>query len=88
LRYKLIDLGTLGGPNSSEFAAPLINNRGEITDAADTAEADPNAPNCYEPDCFVTHTYRWRKGELADLGTLVGGPNMGTQRAARTAVKG
>jgi probable HAF family extracellular repeat protein len=73
LRYKLIDLGTLGGPNSSEFAAPLINNRGEITGAADTAEADPNAPDCYEPDCFVTHTYRWRKDVLADLGTLAGG---------------
>lgn len=73
LRYKLIDLGTLGGPNSSEFAAPLINKRGEVTGAADTAEADPNAPNCYEPDCFVTHTYRWRKGVFADLGTLAGG---------------
>jgi len=73
VRYKLIDLCTLGGPNSAEFAAPLINNRGEITGAADTAQADPNAPNCYNPDCFVTHTYSWRRGVLTDLGVLPGG---------------
>ena len=73
VRYKLIDLGTLGGPNSAEFASPLINNSGAITGAADTAEADPNAPNCYNPDCFVTHTYRWRHGALTDLGVLPGG---------------
>jgi len=73
LRYKLIDLGTIGGPNSSEFASPIINSRGEITGGADTAEADPNAPNCYNPDCFVTHTYRSGNGVLVDLGTLAGG---------------
>src|SRR5262249_35181927 len=72
-RYRLVDLGTLGGPNSAEFAAPLINNSGVITGAADTDEADPNSPNCYEPDCFVTHTFVWRHGVLTDLGVLPGG---------------
>jgi probable HAF family extracellular repeat protein len=73
LRYRLIDLGTLGGPNSSEFASPIINNQGAITGAADTAQLDPNAPNCYNRDCFVTHAYIWKKGTLTDLGGLRGG---------------
>jgi probable HAF family extracellular repeat protein len=72
-RYKMIDLGTFGGPMSADFAAPLINNHGVVTGAADTAEADPNAPNCYDPDCFVTHAYKWHSGVLLDLGTLPSG---------------
>jgi uncharacterized membrane protein len=73
LRYKLVDLGTLGGPTSADVAAPVINNRRVITGGADTAESDPNAPNCYSPDCFVMHAYKWRRGVLRDLGTLSGG---------------
>jgi len=72
-RYRLIDLGTLGGPNSGEFASPVINNQGAITGASDTAEADPNVPNCYNPDCFVNHAYIGTKGILTDLGGLPGG---------------
>jgi probable HAF family extracellular repeat protein len=71
--YRLIDLGTLGGPSSSEFASPIINNQGAITGASDTADSDPNAPNCYNQDCFVNHAYIWRKGILTDLGGLPGG---------------
>ena len=73
LRYRLIDLGTLGGPSSSEFASPIINKQGAITGASDTADPDPNAPNCYNPDCFVNHSYISRKGVLTDLGGLPGG---------------
>jgi hypothetical protein len=51
-RYRRVDLGTFGGPNSSDFASPMMNNNA-ITGAADTADSDPNAPNCYNPDCFV-----------------------------------
>lgn len=72
-RYRLLDLGTFGGPNSSEFASPVINKKGAITGASDTADSDPNFPNCYNPDCFVTHTYVWNKGVLTDLGGLPGG---------------
>jgi probable HAF family extracellular repeat protein len=71
-RYRLIDLGTFGGPNSSDFASPMMNNEA-ITGAADTADSDPNAPNCYNPDCFVTHAYVWKKGVFTDLGGLPGG---------------
>jgi probable HAF family extracellular repeat protein len=73
VRYRLVDLGTLGGPNSSEWESPLMNNHGTITGASDTADSDPNAPNCYNPDCFVNHAYIWRKGILSDLGGLPGG---------------
>ena len=73
VRYRLIDLGTFGGPNSTDFASPIMNNRGAITGAADTADSDPNYPNCYNFDCFVTHSYIWRKGVLTDLGGLPGG---------------
>jgi len=73
VRYRLVDLGTFGGPNSSDFASPIMNNQGGITGGADTADSDPNAPNCYNPDCFVTHAYIWRKSVLTDLGGLPGG---------------
>ena len=70
-RYRLIDLGTLGGPNSSEFASPIISKQGAITGASDTAVSDPNAPNCYNSDCFVNHAYIWRKGILTDWGDFL-----------------
>ena len=73
VRFQLVDLGTLGGPNSSEFAAPIINNQGAITGASDTADSDPNFPNCYSPDCFVNHAYIGRDGVLTDLAGLPGG---------------
>ena len=73
LRYRLLDLGTLGGPSSTDVASPIMNNRGSITGGADTADSDPNAPNCYAPDCFVMHAYIARKGLLTDLGGLTGG---------------
>ena len=73
VRYRLVDLGTFGGPNSSDVASPIMNNQGAITGGADTADSDPNAPNCYAPDCFVMHAYVWRQGVFTDLGGLPGG---------------
>lgn len=64
-RYKLIDLGTLGGPhsygsvNGNGFA--LLNNSGEVASYADLATPDPNAAfGCYDPDCFQAHAFRWK----------------------------
>ena len=74
-RYRLIDLGTLGGPNSAEFEFPFINNRGVIAGAADTALPDPNAPDCYDPNCFIIHGFVWRHGVMNDLGALPGAYN-------------
>jgi probable HAF family extracellular repeat protein len=76
-RYKFIDLGTLGGPTSylSVNGAPtrILNNSGIVWSAADTATTDPNAPNlCYNPDCFLTHAFRWQDGVMTDMGALPG----------------
>lgn len=77
--YKLIDLGTLGGPSAYKSVnAPgyeILTNGGEVAFAADTSLPDPFAPNCYYPDCHVTHAVRWKNGSLTDLGALPGNGN-------------
>ena len=69
--YKLIDMGTFGGPGSV-FSNPdsrVINNRGMATGVADTPTPDPN---CFF-DCSVDHAFVWKNGVITDLGTLPGG---------------
>ena len=67
-RYKLIDLGTLGGPASYGSAGGdgnrVLNNAGVMTGTADTSTPDPYAPKCLQPDCFVAHAFRWQDGVL------------------------
>jgi len=78
--YRLIDIGTFGGP-ASYLGDPGVgpgvlhlNNRGVLIGHADTAFSDPNAPdNCDNPDCFLSHASRWEDGVLTDLATLPGG---------------
>jgi probable HAF family extracellular repeat protein len=72
--YKLIDLGTFGGPQSSFFSSPIVesvNNRGTVVGGADTGLPDPT---CFF-DCNILHAFEWTKGVLTDLGTLPGGPS-------------
>jgi len=72
--YKLIDLGTFGGPNSFYFSAPVVqsvNNQETVAGAADTNLPDPT---CFE-DCKILHAFAWQKGVLTDLGALPGGSN-------------
>jgi probable HAF family extracellular repeat protein len=78
--YKLIDIGTLGGPigygsvNGDGFR--LLNNSGAITGTADTPFPDPNAAyGCYDLDCYQGHAYVWKDGVMTDLGTLPGNSN-------------
>jgi probable HAF family extracellular repeat protein len=81
-RYKLIDLGTLGGPNSFvEVAGDLpvvLNNEGTVVGCADTSAADPRFPdfspllNPPAPDPFIFHSFQWQKGAMTDLGALPG----------------
>jgi len=80
IRYKLIDVGTFGGPSSyvnvytnTGFSQQDLNNRGMVVGSADTSIPDPHAPNCFNADCFVSHTFRWQSGVLTDLGALPGG---------------
>jgi hypothetical protein len=65
-RYKLVDLGTFGGPHSRGSAsgdgALLLNNSGVVASYADFATPDPNAPDfCFDPDvCLLAHAAKWR----------------------------
>src|SRR6266699_190455 len=73
-RYKLVDLGTFGGPSSSlSQLAKIINSQGAVVGGADTANPDPFAPNCIAPSCFVQHAFKWQNGVLSDLSVLPGG---------------
>jgi probable HAF family extracellular repeat protein len=74
-RYKLIDLGTLGGPltygSASGDGARLLNERGEISSFSDTALPDPFAPDrCFDTDCLLAHAFRWKDGRMIDLGGI------------------
>jgi probable HAF family extracellular repeat protein len=78
-QYKLIDLGTFGGPNSSvpivfnelngTAGAQAISDQGTVTGTADTSTPDPL---CYLDDCFYPNAFQWRKGVLTNLGALPG----------------
>jgi len=78
--YKLVDLGTLGGPigygsvNGNGFQ--LLNNSGVVASFADTPLPDPNSAYlCYDPDCYQGHAFRWKDGVITDIGTLPGNNN-------------
>ena len=68
-RYKLIDLGTLGGPNSQVNGGPppMINNRGVVAGLAETSTP------CSYLGGFVSPAFKWENGVLTDLGLLPGG---------------
>src|SRR5215471_12114724 len=75
IRYKLIDIPTLGGPAAAgnvdcAQCAQFISNPGVVVGGADTSIHDPNAPGC--DSCFLTHGFRWQDGILTDLGALPG----------------
>ena len=77
--YKLIDLGTLGGPDSIIFGLTVpLNNRGMVSSCATTSVLDPNYPNINPyfsapGDSYIQHAFLWQDGVLSDLGTLPGG---------------
>jgi probable HAF family extracellular repeat protein len=77
--YKLVVLGTFGGPQSGVNGEPsynVINSTGTVVGVADTSLLTPE-PGCYNPignpDCFIAHAFVWRGESLKDLGTLPGG---------------
>jgi len=91
-RYKLIDIGTFGGPQSyvfdgyGFFAPKVLNNAGLLAGTADTSQPDPFPNFCWNPDCFVAHTFRTEEdGDLSDLGALPGG---GTSEPLGTSASG
>jgi hypothetical protein len=77
--YKLIDLGSFGGPQAyipnflayTGFQARVLDNRGVVIGEADTSL--PEICGVFF-DCFVSHTFRAETGgEPTDLGALPGG---------------
>src|SRR5947209_20255773 len=80
-RYKLIDIGTLGGPVSyiagNETGHRELNDRGIVAGTADMSTPDPNAGNpdlCLSPDCFfLSHAFLCEFGVLTDLVPLPSG---------------
>ena len=84
-QYKLIDMGTFGGPAS--FVPGLevsINSRGTAIMQGDTATSDPFYPNCFQ-DCFVNHPGIWHDGVLTDLGVLHGSTTAASPPGSMTA---
>lgn len=74
-RYRLLHLGTLGGPigygSVSGDGIRMLNQQGSVTSFADTTVPDPFAPDfCFDPDCLVAHGFRWKHGVKTDLGAL------------------
>jgi probable HAF family extracellular repeat protein len=78
--YKLIDVGTFGGPNSGDFPLWLgtLNRRG--VNVGWSATSAPTSPTSTPLICggldgvvpFITHTFQWEKGVVTDLGSLAG----------------
>ena len=73
-RYKLIDLGTFGGPNSfvNGDIPPMINNRGAVAGAAETSTPCPYAGG-FVSDGVLQQAFSWQNGVLTNLGLLPGG---------------
>jgi len=75
-KYKVIDLGTFGGPssniNDSANGGPYINSSGDVVGSAQTTTSLSGLSNPYE--CFpgpnVNHTLLWHNGQSIDLGAF------------------
>jgi hypothetical protein len=70
-RYRLVDLGTFGGPDSIiPFIQRVLNERGTVIGISETGVDDPNAPNCASPNCKVQRGFEWHDGALRKLPAL------------------
>ena len=76
-QYKLVDLGTLGGPNSYlNFASTVGRTSGIFVGQADTptpAPSNTNPFNCFDP--YVMNAFKWEDGVLTNLHSLNGDQN-------------
>jgi probable HAF family extracellular repeat protein len=72
-RYRLIDLGTFGGPASylQNGLDGILSNHGTLVGWANTSTDDPLC--LAAPNCFQAHAFRANGDHLTDLGALPGG---------------
>lgn len=79
-RYRFVDLGTFGGPDSIiPFSQRVINKQGTVIGDADTSVPDPFAPNCAGPNCLVQQGFKWHHGSKIRLRGLVSGLHSAAQ---------
>jgi probable HAF family extracellular repeat protein len=73
--YKLVDIGTFGGPDSSNAWAGMgnktMNSGGAVLGEASTPASDPY---CLV-DCFLNDAFQWQNGVMTDLQGLPGNVN-------------
>jgi probable HAF family extracellular repeat protein len=79
-RYKLIDLGTFGGPasyiNPVGNGGPYMNGEGAVVGSSQTSiPPHPNANTYPCPGPPVFHAMEWGDGGVTDLGSLPGAGN-------------
>src|SRR5262249_62383053 len=57
--YKLIDLGTFGGPASYYWGNEgSLNSRETAAGSADTSSPDPFPAFCFDPDCYLAPSFQ------------------------------
>ena len=81
-RYRFVDLGTFGGPDSYVNAAFALGSTHQISErgvvvgsAATNTPAPANKAICGGPDGlvpYIFHAFEWRDGQVIDLGALPG----------------
>ena len=74
-QYRLIDLGTLGGPISYyDGAQPglMMNAKGTVIGLAERGVKDPHPSNCFESDCYMADAVSGTAKGLTDLPSLPG----------------
>jgi probable HAF family extracellular repeat protein len=83
-RYRLLDLGTFGGPQSyvpdglDLTDTRILNNSGLVVGWADTSRPDPFPTFCWVDDCLVGHAFVGERNGKKDLGVLPGGASSDT----------
>jgi probable HAF family extracellular repeat protein len=75
--YKLIDLGTFGGPHGGIVnpSSGGLSENGMLVGASDTAIPDPYPNMCFA-DCYVNRGVSWHNGVEGELPPLPGGEGL------------
>jgi probable HAF family extracellular repeat protein len=73
-RYKVVDVGTFGGPNADTLvpppAAQILTNSGIFVGTGETELPDPFPSACINPDCLVSEPLLWFAGFRVHLPSL------------------